>query len=111
MITCKIDVKKIDKQHLYVGAKCTYLDIALFENKDGQDQYGNDGFVVQSVGKEARDRNERGPIIGNWKQIARKEKRDFGAIQKPDPAAAKPGETHATAEEPPTQVESGELLF
>ena len=70
LITANIDVKKIDKAHLYVGKKSAYLDVVLIENKDGQDKYGNDGFVAQSVSKEARDRKERGPIIGNWKQVA-----------------------------------------
>ena len=69
MIAAKIDVKKILKEHLYAGAKGTYLDIAIHDNRDGRDQYGNDGFITQSVSKEARDRGEKGPIIGNWKTL------------------------------------------
>jgi len=45
------------------------LDMVLFDNKDGKDQYGNDGFVVQSVSKEARQQGVKGPIIGNWKRV------------------------------------------
>lgn len=67
MILAKIDVKKILKQHLFVGAKGTYLDLCLKENKDGPDAYGNDGMIVQEVSKEAREAGERGPIIGNYK--------------------------------------------
>jgi hypothetical protein len=43
--------------------------MVLFDNKDGKDQYGNDGFVVQSVSKEARQQGVKGPIIGNWKRV------------------------------------------
>jgi hypothetical protein len=43
--------------------------VVLFENKDGKGQYGDDGFVVQSVSKEAREAGVRGPIVGNWRYI------------------------------------------
>ena len=73
IISLKIDVTKIDKAHLFKGAKGTYLDITLMEKDGGGvDEYGNAGFVAQSVSKEARDRNERGPIIGNYRLIAKK---------------------------------------
>jgi hypothetical protein len=39
------------------------------ENRDGPDQYGNDGFVCQGVSKEAKAKGERGPIIGNWRNV------------------------------------------
>ena len=42
-------------------------------NKDGGDQYGNDGFVSQGVSKEARDKGEKGKIVGNYKKIHRPE--------------------------------------
>jgi len=70
----KIDVTKIDKTHLFKGAKGTYLDLTLIENKDGLDQYGNDGFIVQDIGKEAREAGEKGPIIGNWRNLESKPK-------------------------------------
>ncbi len=73
IISLKIDVKKIAKAHLFVGAKGTYLDITLMEKDGGGvDEYGNAGFVSQSVTKEARERGERGPIIGNYRLIAQK---------------------------------------
>ena len=51
-----------------------YLDVALFDNKDGQkSQYGDDGFVVQKVSKEARQRGEKGPIVGNWRFVEEKQ--------------------------------------
>lgn len=84
MIVAKIAVNKIDKAHLFKGQKHTYLDIAFHENKDGPDEYGNIGFVSQSIGKEARERGEKGPIIGNWKEVGQKKQ-----PPKPAPAPAK----------------------
>ena len=57
----------MDKQYLYEGKTGKFLEVTLLESKNGPDKYGNDGFVVQGVSKEARDRGERGPIIGSWK--------------------------------------------
>jgi hypothetical protein len=68
-VLLKIDVTKIDKSRLYEGKKGIYLDAALLTNKDGQSQYGDDGMIVQSIPKEARDAGERGPIIGNWRYM------------------------------------------
>ena len=72
MIVAKIDVTKIDKTALFKGSKGTYLDIILFENKEGEDQYGNTHMVVQSLPKERKDAGERGEILGNAKTL------DFG---------------------------------
>ena len=69
-IAVKIDVKKISKDDLYAGKKGTYLDAILIPNKDGQSEYGDDGFVVQGVSKAKRDAGERGPIVGNWRFLA-----------------------------------------
>lgn len=71
MIVIKIDVKKIEKERLFKGEKGTYLDIALM---DRPDEYGNEGFVVQSVSKEERLAGVKGPIIGNWKILETKPK-------------------------------------
>lgn len=72
MITLNINVTKIDKAHLYEGKSGKYLSLVLFDNKDGPDQYGNDGFVRQGVSKEERAKGVKGPIIGNWKNIETK---------------------------------------
>jgi len=69
-ILVKIDVTKIDKSRLYEGKKGVYLDAVLFENKDGESKYGDDGFVVQSISQEARANGEKGAIIGNWRFAA-----------------------------------------
>jgi hypothetical protein len=67
IISAKIDVSKIDKTKLFKGEKGTYLDITLLENRGGPDQYGNDFMVVQDLGKAARDKGEKGAILGNAK--------------------------------------------
>lgn len=64
-IKLKIDVTKILKEHLFKGNKGTYLDLVVWPNKDGKDQYGNTHYVVQEPNRAARDAGERGPIIGN----------------------------------------------
>jgi hypothetical protein len=69
MKTIKINVSKIDKSAIYEGKNGKYVDLVLFENRDGEDQYGNLGFVTQDIGKDRRLAGERGPIIGNWKEI------------------------------------------
>ena len=71
MIKAKINVTKIDKTAMFTGAKGTYLDITLIENKDGRDQYDNDGFVVQELPKARREAGEKGPIIGNYRLLER----------------------------------------
>jgi hypothetical protein len=72
MIRVKIDVTKIKKEHLFKGEKGIYLDITLMENKDGPSQYGDDGFAVQDIGKDARESGEKGPILGNWRHVGKK---------------------------------------
>lgn len=68
-IKLKIDVSKISKADLYQGKKGVYLNAVLYENRAGQSQYGDDGYVVQGISKEKRDAGERGPIIGNWRHM------------------------------------------
>jgi hypothetical protein len=65
--TLNINVTKINKAHIFEGKSGKYLDLVLFENRDGEDQYGNSGYVVQGIPKAARDAGEKGPIVGNWK--------------------------------------------
>lgn len=68
-IKLKIDVSKISKADLYQGKKGIYLDAVLYENRDGQSQFGDDGYIVQGISKEKREAGERGPIIGNWRHM------------------------------------------
>jgi len=69
MKTIRINVSKIDKTALYDGKNGKYLDLVMFENKNGEDQYGNLGFVTQDIGKDRRLAGEKGPIIGNFKEL------------------------------------------
>ena len=90
IIKAKIDVTKIDKARLYKGTKGTYLDATLLENRDGVDQYGNDGMIVQDVSKADREAGVKGAIIGNWKRLEQRQ-----AASAPKPA---PNPTTATTE-------------
>lgn len=63
MIRCKINVSNIDKSKLFTGEKGVYLDLTLIEQHGNK--YGDDFMVVQDLGKEARERGEKGPILGN----------------------------------------------
>ena len=74
MVIGKIDVTKVDKTHLFKGKSGTYLDIALIPNKTGRDQYGNDGMVVQSVSKAARQEGKKGPVLGNYFDMGQRDK-------------------------------------
>ena len=63
----------IDANNIFRGDKGLYLNLTLMDNRDGPDQYGNDGFVVQSVSKEEREAGKKGPIVGNWKHVGQKQ--------------------------------------
>lgn len=69
MIVIKLDVSKIDKTKIFVGAKGKYLDLVLVDNKSGVDQYGNSGFIAHSTTKEERLAGVRGQIVGNFKYV------------------------------------------
>lgn len=66
-ISLKIDVTKIDKARLFKGEKGLYLDCTAFIDVEAQDQYGNNGFIAQSVSKEEREQGQQGAILGNTK--------------------------------------------
>jgi hypothetical protein len=72
MISLSIKTEKLEKEHIIQGKNGKIVAVVLFENKDGKGQYGDDGFVVQSVSKEAREAGVRGPIVGNWRYIGQK---------------------------------------
>jgi hypothetical protein len=90
MIIAKIDVTKLDKGHFFKGQKGIYADLVLIPNKDGTDQYGNDGCVFQGVSKEAREKGTKGSIVGNYRKINRggdtAAPQNVKAQTKPDPS-------------------------
>ena len=49
-----------------------YLDAVVFL-KDEADEYGNHGFIVQSVTKEEREKGVKGEILGNVKILGQQE--------------------------------------
>jgi hypothetical protein len=66
-----INLSKIDKTAFFISQTGNkFIDLIIH---DRPDQYGNDGFVTQDIGKERRLAGERGPIVGNWKRIATKQ--------------------------------------
>ena len=73
IIKLKIDLAKIDKSKIKEftrkdGSKGKSLDLVVFL-KDEADQYGNNGFVSESVPK---DSPEKGTILGNAKIAGQK---------------------------------------
>ena len=64
-VRLKINVSEIEKARLFKGKKGVYLDATTFITLDGQDKYGQNGFITQDVTKEESDNNVKGPIIGN----------------------------------------------
>lgn len=82
-----IDVRRLDKAHFFEGkprkdgSVPLYCTLAVFANKDGVDQYGQDAFVVQGVSKAAREAGQKGPTVGNSRTPQQ---------QAPKPAATPP---------------------
>jgi len=66
-LSVKIDVTKIDKSRLFKGEKGTYLDLTTFIDLENPSEYGDHGFISQSVSKEEREKNVQTPILGNVK--------------------------------------------
>jgi len=70
MIIASIRRDKVNKDYLRKDKSGNeYLDLTFFDNKNGVDKYGYHGFVVQDIGRERREAGERGPILGNWKEV------------------------------------------
>ena len=69
IIKLKMNVKKINKERLYVGEKGTYLNAVLIEKPN---DYGDDGFICEDVSKEERQQGVKGTILGSWKIVSGK---------------------------------------
>jgi len=92
-----INLTRIPADRIKPGRNGQYIDLVLFENREGPDQYGNDGFVAVDVTQEERKQGVKGPIIGNWKHLGeRSSSRPQGehpgkpARPKPAPPARRP---------------------
>ena len=66
-ISMSINVTTLDKSRFVTGEKGTYLDLTAFLNLDEKDQYGNAGFITQTLTKEERETKDRQVILGNSK--------------------------------------------
>jgi hypothetical protein len=86
-VAVSIDVTKIDKARLYKGAKGTYCNTSILINLDEEDQYGNCGFIAESVSKEERESGTQGTILGNAKIIWREDSEGQPQRQQPQPHA------------------------
>lgn len=67
MILLNIDVTKIPKEAIASNPKWKgkFLKLKLVDSP----KEDNDGFIAVDIPKEARDRGERGAIVGNYKII------------------------------------------
>ena len=87
MITCSIDVTKIDKKRIKEhsnGAK--YYEFVLIEKKDA-DNFGNTHMVVEGVTKEEREQKIRGKILGNGKDWSKQNKKPSSRSEPEDDVA------------------------
>lgn len=84
----------IVENNIFVGKKGAYLELTLIENRDGKDQYENDGFAAVEIGKDRRDAGEKGPIVGNWKHIGTNNKVNLTPPKNRPPATPRPPADH-----------------
>ena len=66
LIALNLNLSLVDKARLYKGKKGQYLS-AVLHLSPTTDQYGNHGFIVESITKEERQNGQRGTILGNAK--------------------------------------------
>ena len=66
LLSVSIDVTKIDKSELIVGAKGTYLNLTVSLN-DTEDKFGNTVSAWQSQSKEQREAKVDRNFLGNGK--------------------------------------------
>jgi hypothetical protein len=67
-VSIKLDVKKLDKARFFAAnSGALYVDLTIFLDPDNEGQYGDHGFITQSLTKEERDQKVQMPILGNGK--------------------------------------------
>lgn len=66
-ISIKIDVTKIDKSRIFVGKQGKYIDLTTFIDTANPSEYGDHGFIAQSVSKEEKANGVQTQILGNTK--------------------------------------------
>jgi len=75
VITFSIDLTKIDKTRIKDvirkdGTTAKFLNLVMMTNEQA-DQYGNDGFIAESVTKEEKEQGKKGAILGNCKIVGK----------------------------------------
>jgi hypothetical protein len=69
----------LEANNVYITPKGAHnLTLTLMDNKQGRDQYDQDGFCTVDVGKDRRLAGERGPILGNWADLDRGQRQGPG---------------------------------
>lgn len=63
----KINLSAIDTKRAFIGKKGEYISLNLVLS-DEEDQYGNNGFLVQETTPEERQKGIKLPICGNLKE-------------------------------------------
>lgn len=69
-ISLHIDLTKIPRSAIYIGKKGKYITLIVWENRNGEDQYGNTHSVQISQTKEQREAGEKKVYVGNGKWMA-----------------------------------------
>lgn len=88
MIALKLKTNLIDKNRIFRGKKHNYLDLILIENRNGTDEFGNDGIVKQSMTAQERADGVELPIIGNWHHVTLKPRAGRAPAPEPLPPAS-----------------------
>lgn len=70
LIRLSINIDDISTERLVAGKKGRYLNAICFV-KDAPDQYGNNGFISESVSLDEKNAGKRGKIIGNIKVMTK----------------------------------------
>lgn len=92
-IRIKLNLRKLLDHHIYRGEKGDYVDLVVWENRDGEDEYGNTHAVKHSIPKEARDAGEKEPYVGNGKLIEQsggQHQNRAGGYQRPQQGGFRP---------------------
>jgi hypothetical protein len=67
-IKATIKLNKLDKSAFFKGKNGdTYCSVILWENRDGEDQFGNTHSIKQDLGKDRK--GEKSDYVGNAKPI------------------------------------------
>lgn len=75
MITFSINLSKLPKDKMTTSKKGDrYINLVMWENKDGEDQYGNTHTITVANTKEERNSGAETIYVGNGKDWDQQEK-------------------------------------